>query len=161
MAVAAGFTGGPALRIGGFSLLPLDGRPGLASHKAPARTRAREGDQGVIKICKNVSSGAAAGRIREQTEELAPAQLRELAVQLAADPDLTVSVITNDNGRAELEVLHTGPPRRTDHTTDCCRFERDPAPAPARTMSVATPASLIDAAEMIRAILRTAQHTAG
>jgi hypothetical protein len=98
---------------------------------APARTRAREGDQGVIKICKTVLSGAAAGRIREQTQGLAPGQLRELAVQLAADPDLSVSVITYDDGRAELEVLHTGLPRRTGHTTDCCRFERDPAPAPA------------------------------
>jgi hypothetical protein len=52
----------------------------------------------VIKICKTVLSGAAPGHIREQTEGLAPAQLRELAVQLAADPDLTVSVITYDDG---------------------------------------------------------------
>ena len=64
----------------------------------------------MIKICKTVLSGAAAGHIREQTEGLAPAQLGELAVQLAADPDLTVSVITYDDGRAELEILHTGPP---------------------------------------------------
>jgi hypothetical protein len=56
--------------------------------------RAREGDQGVIKISKTVLSGAAPGHIREQTEGLAPAQLRELAVQLTADPDLTVSVIS-------------------------------------------------------------------
>jgi hypothetical protein len=67
----------------------------------------------VIKICKTVLSGAAAGHIREQTEGLAPAQLGELAVQLAADPDLTVSVITYDDGRAELEIVHTGPPHRT------------------------------------------------
>ena len=127
----------------------------------PACTRVREGDQGVIKICKTVLSGAAAGRIREQTEGLAPAQLRELAVQLAADPDLTVSVITYDDGRAELEVLHTGPPHRTEHTIDCCRFEREPAANPARTMSVSTPAALLDAAEMIRAILWDAQHTTG
>ena len=92
---------------------------------------------------------------------LAPAQLRELAVQLAADPDLTVSVITYDDGRAELEVLHTGPPHRTEHTIDCCRFEREPAAAPARTMSVATPAALLDAAEAIRAILWDAQHSTG
>jgi len=44
------------------------------------RTRAREGDQGVIKICKTVLSGAAPGHIREQTEGLAPAQLHEAAV---------------------------------------------------------------------------------
>ena len=65
----------------------------------------------MIKISKTVLSGAAPAHIREQTEGLAPAQLRELAVQLVADPDLTVSVIAYDDGRAELEVLHTGPPR--------------------------------------------------
>jgi hypothetical protein len=119
------------------------------------------GDQGVIKISKTVLSGAAPGHIREQTEGLAPAQLRELAVQLAADPDLTVSVIAYDDGRAELEVLHTGPPHRTEHTIDCCRFEREPAATPARTMSVSTPAALLDAAEMIRALLWDAQHTTG
>ena len=48
----------------------------------------------MIKISKTVLSGAAPGHIREQTEGLAPAQLRELAVQLTADPDLTVSVIS-------------------------------------------------------------------
>jgi hypothetical protein len=71
----------------------------------------------VIKISKTVLSGAAPGHIREQTEGLAPAQLRELAVQLAADPDLTVSVIAYDDGRQELEVLHTGPPHRTAPST--------------------------------------------
>ena len=100
----------------------------------------------MIKICKTVLSGASPGCIREQTEGLASAQLRELAVQLAADPDLTVSVITYDDGRAELEVLNTGPPHRTEHTIDCCRFEREPATTPARTMSVSTQAALLDAA---------------
>jgi hypothetical protein len=115
----------------------------------------------VIKICKTVITGATPGRIREQTQGLEPGQLRELAVQLAADPDLTVSVITYDDGRAELEVLHTGPPHRTEHTIDCCRFERGPAATPARTLSISTPAALADAAAVIRAILRDAQHTAG
>jgi hypothetical protein len=115
----------------------------------------------VIKVCKTVLSGAPPGHIREQTESLAPAQLRELAVQLAADPDLTVSVITYDDGRQELKVLHTGPPHRTEHTIDCCRFEREPAATPARTMSVSTPAALMDAAEMIRALLWDAQHSTG
>ena len=113
----------------------------------------------MIKISKTVLSGAAPGSIWEQTEGLAPAQLREPAVQLAVDPDLTVSVIAYDDGRQELEVLHTGPPHRTEHTIDCCRFEREPAVAPARTMSVSTPAALLDAAEMIRALLWDAQHT--
>ena len=43
----------------------------------------------MIKISKTVLNGAAPGHIREQTGGLAPTQLRELAVQLAADPDLT------------------------------------------------------------------------
>ncbi len=115
----------------------------------------------MIKICKTILSGADPGHIREQTEGLAPAQLRELAVQLAADPELTVSVITYDDGRQELEVLHTGPPHRTEHTIDCSRFEREPAATPARTMSVGTPDALLDAAEMIRAILWDAQHSTG
>jgi hypothetical protein len=115
----------------------------------------------VIKISKTVLTGAAPGHIREQAKGLEPAQLRELAVQLAADPDLTVSVISYDDGRAELEVLHTGPPRRTEHTIDCCRFQREPTATPAQTMSVATPAALLEAAAMIRAILRDAQHATG
>jgi hypothetical protein len=52
-------------------------------------------------------------------------------------------------------------PHRTEHTTDGYRFEREPAATPARTMSVATPAALMDAAEMIRALLWDAQHTTG
>jgi hypothetical protein len=115
----------------------------------------------VIKISKTILSGATPGHIREQTESLAPAQLRELAVQLAADPDLTVSVITYDDGRTELEVLHTGPPHRTERTIDCCWFEREPAAAPARTMSVATQSAMREAAEMIRTILWDAQHSTG
>lgn len=115
----------------------------------------------MIKICKTVLTGASPGRIREQIEGLEPAQLRDLAVQLAADPNLTVSVITYDDGRQELEVLHTGPPHRTGDTIDCCRFEREPAATPARTMSVSTPAALLDAVEMIRAILREAAALPG
>jgi hypothetical protein len=129
-----------------------------ASHAA---LPARGGGQRVIKICKTVLTGASPGRIREQIEGLEPAQLRDLAVQLAADPNLTVSVITYDDGRQELEVLHTGPPHRTEDTIDCCRFEREPAATPARTMSVSTPAALLDAVEMIRAILREASALPG
>jgi hypothetical protein len=100
----------------------------------------------VIKICRTVSSGAAAGRIREQTEELAPAQLRELAVQLAADPDLTVSVITYDDGRAELEVLHTGrraapstPPTAAGSSATPPRPRPGPCPWPTRPRSSMPP----------------------
>jgi len=115
----------------------------------------------VITICKAVLSGAAPGRVRERAGGLAPAGLRDLAVRLAGDPDLTVSVITYDDGRQELEVLHTGPPHRTEHTIDCCRFEREPAAAPAQTMSVAAQSAMREAAEMIRAILWDAEHSTG
>jgi hypothetical protein len=115
----------------------------------------------MIKISKTILSGADPGHIREQAEGLAPAQLRELAVQLAADPYLTVSVITYDDGRAELEVLHTGPPHHTEDTIDCRRFKREPAATPARTMPASTPAALQDAADVIRALLWDAHHATG
>jgi hypothetical protein len=82
-----------------------------------------------------------------------PGPLRELAAQLAADPDLTVSVITYDDGRAELEVLHTGPPHHTEDTIDHRRFTRQ---APARTLPLTSPADLLDAVNLIRATLRDA-----
>jgi hypothetical protein len=110
----------------------------------------------MITICKTVLSGSEPGQIREQTEGLASAPLRELAVTLAADPALTVSVITYDDGTQELEVLHTGPPHRTEHTIDRRRFTRRPAESPSRTMSIASPAGLQDAAALVRAILREA-----
>jgi hypothetical protein len=115
----------------------------------------------VIKISKTILSGADPGHIREQAKGVASAQLRELAVQLAADPDLTVSVITYDDGRAELEVLHTGPPHRSEGTIDCRRFKREPAAIPAQTIPASTPAALQDAARLIRAILWDANHATG
>ncbi|MGH3174179.1 MAG: hypothetical protein ACRDPF_10010, partial [Streptosporangiaceae bacterium] len=63
----------------------------------------------MITICKAVLSGSAPGRIRAQTQGLESDGLRDLAVELAGDPDLTVSVITYADGRQELEVLGTGP----------------------------------------------------
>jgi hypothetical protein len=52
----------------------------------------------MITICKTVLSGAAPAWIREQTEGLASGGLRDLAVKLAGDPALTVSVITLQDG---------------------------------------------------------------
>ena len=109
---------------------------------------------------KDTLSGATPHQIRSQTTELAPAQLRELAVTLAQDPDLTVSVITYENGMQELEVLHTGPPRHTEHTIDHRKFTSKPDAAP-RILSIATRSALQDAAEAIRALLRDAQHGTG
>ena len=113
----------------------------------------------MITIRKYVLSGATPQQIRDQTAGLAPAPLRELAVSLAEDPNLTVSVITYENGMRELEVLHTGPPRHTEHTIDPEKFTRDPDAAPARTLSIATRSAFQDAVEMIRSILWDAQHT--
>lgn len=112
-------------------------------------------------ICKTVLSGSTSEQIRDQTEGLAPAQLRDLAVQLAGDPDLTVSVITYDDGRLELEVLHTGPPHRTEHTIDRCRFTGQPQEEASRTLSIATPAGLQDAVTLVRAILLDAAASLG
>ena len=66
----------------------------------------------MITICKTVLSGAAPARIREQTEGLESGWLRDLAVKLAGDSALTVSVITHEDSTQELEVLRTGPPHQ-------------------------------------------------
>jgi len=110
----------------------------------------------VTTICKTVLSGTTDEQIQNQAEGLEPAQLRDLAVHLAADPDLTVSVITYDDGRLELEILHTGPPHHTDHTIDRRRFTRQPPQAASRTLSIAGPAGLQDTLTLVRAILQDA-----
>lgn len=113
----------------------------------------------MISIRKDIFTGATPQQIRDLTAGLAPAPLRELAVSLAQDRNLTVAVITCDSGAQELEVLHTGPPHRTEHTIDPGKFTRQPAPA--RTMAVTTQSALQDAVELIRATLWDAQHTTG
>jgi hypothetical protein len=107
----------------------------------------------VIKICKAIVSGSAPEQIREQTQGLVSAPLRELAAQLASDPGLTVSVITYDDGRQELEILHTGPPHHTEDTIDTRRFTRQPQQAPARSLSIIGPGGLQDAVALVRGIL--------
>lgn len=96
----------------------------------------------MISIRKDILSNAAPQQIRDQTANLTPAPLRDLAVSLAEDPDLTVSVITYDNGAQELEVLHTGPPHRTEDTIDQRRSHasRTP-PRPGRWLSQLSPRS--------------------
>ncbi len=56
----------------------------------------------MITIGKARLSGAAPDRIQEQAQGLEPGRLRELAVKLTGDPDLTVSVITYADGNQEL-----------------------------------------------------------
>ena len=115
----------------------------------------------MVIIRKDILSGATPQQIRDQTTELASAPLRDLAVSLAQDPNLTVSVITCENGAQELEVLHTGPPHHTEHTIDPRRFTRQPGASPARTLSIASQSAFADAVELIRAVLWDAQHTTG
>jgi len=107
----------------------------------------------LIRITKTILSGSEAGKAQEQAAALAPAELRDLAVQLATDPDLTVSVIGYDDGRQELEVMHTGGPQHTEDTIDLHRFTGQPE---ARTLSIATPARLQDAVTAIRDIVQAA-----
>jgi hypothetical protein len=104
----------------------------------------------MITICKTVLSGAAPARIRERTEGLASGWLRDLAVKLAGDPALTVSVITHEDGTQELEVLRTGPPYHTEQTIDSDRFTRQPG----QTLPVTEPSDVQDAVAAVRAILR-------
>jgi hypothetical protein len=113
----------------------------------------------VISISKITLSGATPEQIRDRASGLASAPLRDLAVQLAADADLTVSAITYQDGRQELEVLHTGPPPHDEVTIDCRRFTRQPPAASPRTLPVAGPADLRDALSLVRAILRDAAAT--
>ncbi len=110
----------------------------------------------MITICKDILSGATAQQVQDQAEGLAPPLLRDLAVRLAAHPDLTVSVITYDDGTQELEVLHTGPPHRTGDTIDHRKFSRQPEATPARTLSISGQAGLHDAVNLIHAILQEA-----
>lgn len=104
-------------------------------------------------ICKVVLSGATPEQIRDRTEGLTPPGLRDLAVKLAEHPDLTVCVITSDDGTQEVEVLHTGPPHCTEDTIDCRRFSREPARTPARTLSIASQTGLQEAIGLIQDIL--------
>jgi len=110
----------------------------------------------MITICKAILSGAKPAQIREQTEGLIPGWLRDLAVKLAGDPTLTVSVITYQDGAQELEVLHTGPPHHTEHSVDRRRFARQRPGTQAQTLSIADPDGLQHALALVRAILRDA-----
>ena len=115
----------------------------------PARQRPGTGGKpGMITICKAILSGAKPAQIREQTEGLFPGWLRDLAVNLAGDPALTVSVIIYQDAQ-ELEVLRTGPPHHTEQSIDSDRFTRQHA----ETLSVAEPPDVQDAVALVRSML--------
>jgi hypothetical protein len=79
-----------------------------------------------------------------------------MAIRLAADPALTVSVITYEDGTQELEVLNASPPDATEHTIARCSFPRTSTELPTRILSISSPAAVQDAVAMVRAILRDA-----
>jgi hypothetical protein len=106
----------------------------------------------VITIGKTVLSGSEPEQVRDQTEGLAPARLRDLAISLATCPDLTVSVITYADGSQELEVLHTGPPYPTEDTIDQGRF----AGQPGQTLSITSPDAVQEAVQLVRQTLGAA-----
>ena len=80
------------------------------------------------------------------------ARLRDLALHLASYRDLRVSVITYEDGSAELEVLHTGPPHHTEATIDHGKFAR-PATESGWVVDLTGDAALEHATDLIRAML--------
>ena len=85
-------------------------------------------------------------------------RLRDLAVRLAADRDLQVSVITYEDGRAELEVLRAGPPHYTEDTIDCAKFAGPDHPEPGWIVSLADDAGLQNATDLVRGTLLNASE---
>jgi hypothetical protein len=91
----------------------------------------------------------------------AAARLRDLALNLAAHRDLQVSVITYEDGRAELQVLHAGPPHYTEQTIDCSRFAGPDRPVPGWVVSLAGDGDLESATDRIRDTLLGASEPDG
>jgi hypothetical protein len=87
-------------------------------------------------------------------EDPSAARLRDLALRLAAQRDLRVSVITYEDGRAELEVLHAGPPHPTAETIGRERLAGPDRAAPGWVVSLAAEGGLEDVADLVCAALR-------
>ena len=102
----------------------------------------------------DVLSGATPQQIREKAAGLDPARLADLAVQLAADTGLRVSVITYPDGTQALEVLRAAPPGRRTAATR-------PTGPPARTLSLATLPGLQAAIQLIHDTLQQASQPSG
>ena len=81
------------------------------------------------------------------------ARLRDLALQLASYRDLRVSVITYEDGSAELEVLHAGPPHHTEATIDRGKFAGRPATEAGWVVDLTGDAALDHATDLIRGML--------
>ena len=83
-------------------------------------------------------------------------RLRDLALHLASYRDLRVSVITYEDGSAELEVLHAGPPHHTAATIDCGKFAGQPVTESGWVVDLAGDSALEHATELIRGTLLAA-----
>ena len=66
------------------------GRPRLRPRRSQVSPAFVREETGVISICKTILSGKPPEQIRDRTEGLDSAPLRDLAARLAADPNLTV-----------------------------------------------------------------------
>jgi hypothetical protein len=108
----------------------------------------------VIIISKAILSATTARHVRELVSGLDPAPLWDLALELAAQPGLRVSVITYQDGSTELEVLADGPPHRDEHTIDCRRFTRPDRLGRSRVLPPAGQPGLHAAVDMIQALMR-------
>lgn len=108
----------------------------------------------MIIISKAILSATTAQHVRELVSDLDPAPLWDLALELAAQPGLRVSVITYQDGSTELEVLAVGPPHHDEHTIDCRRFARPDRLRQSRILAPAGQSGLHNAVDMIQAILR-------
>jgi hypothetical protein len=86
-------------------------------------------------------------------DDAVAARLRDLALQLASYRDLQVSVITYEDGSAELEVLHAGPPHHTCDTIDRAKFAGRAAAEPGWVVDLGSDSALQHATDLIRAAL--------
>jgi hypothetical protein len=109
-----------------------------------------------------IRAGIEALTSRSGTSEPGPgdaeveARLRELALHLASYPDLRVSVIIYEDGSAELEVLHAGPPHHTEATIDRGKFAGQPAAESGWVVDLTGDSALERATDLIRGTLRAA-----
>jgi hypothetical protein len=123
----------------------------------------------MITIRKAVATRVPPGQIRAGIEALTSrsgtsgpgdaeveARLRELALHLASYPDLRVSVIIYEDGSAELEVLHAGPPHHTEATIDRGKFAGQPAAESGWVVDLTSESALEHATDLIRGTLRAA-----
>jgi hypothetical protein len=84
------------------------------------------------------------------------ARLRDLALHLASYRDLRVSVIIYEDGSAELEVLHAGPPHHTEATIDRGKFAGRPATESGWVVDLTGDSALEHATDLIRGTLLAA-----